>query len=548
MMHSYLLYPDKAWMNEGAYDDMKSIIQDLGLDTIFRIASQMYEEENGDVKKVLPPDPFIMETMRKVMMVPIADRDTVYFRQEIMKDVLKVPEVATGLYEISTWVLKEWDKLGRHVKDKMSNKTDASRVMTQIRLVSLFVEGLAKIKTLLREHKDELKSVGLTALAGRIEDRFSDEREEKLRNLLKEIVFYVSNEQIQEERNMIQVPKIVMNCSVGNGLKMDDVKLVSVESKSQKYRDPNSPIAKVQEYMNSKVPDSFSLVKSAGLSEDGQSLILAVVQFQISSCDPFVNEFAVFFDQLHLESAFYTGAVLLQGHFKRFELEYCFPTVGKQEDLKFWDLKEAVMCIEQRVKAVGNTCEIQDKMLLVVTGANQGGKSTFLRSIGIAQIMMQAGFFVAARSYESGLFTSFFTHFTRREDSSMNSGRLDEELGRMSQIVDRLGPATMILLNESFATTTEKEGSVIAYDIIKALLEQGVKVLTVTHLLSFAQKVYEESLEKEERGEKVMSAFLSAERKEDGRRTYRMIEHAPSLTSFGLDLYKQIVGEIPGFC
>ena len=83
----------------------------------------------------------------------------------------------------------------------------------------------------------------------------------------------------------------------------------------------------------------------------------------------------------------------------------------KKSPLYFDDLKEFVMCIEQRVNAVGNTCDIRNKMLLIVTGANQGGKSTFLRSIGIAQVMMQCGLPVAAKSYQSGIFPSFFTHF-----------------------------------------------------------------------------------------------------------------------------------------
>lgn len=146
---------------------------------------------------------------------------------------------------------------------------------------------------------------------------------------------------------------------------------------------------------------------------------------------------------------------------------------------------------------------------------------------------MQCGLFVAAEQFESGIYPAFFTHFTRREDSEMNSGRLDEELGRMSQIIDNLGERSLVLLNESFATTTEKEGSVIAYDIIKALTEAGVKVLTVTHLLSFARKVYDEAQDEVE--------FLSAERKEDGSRTFKMIQHAPQLTSFGLDLYDQMI-------
>ena len=119
----------------------------------------------------------------------------------------------------------------------------------------------------------------------------------------------------------------------------------------------------------------------------------------------------------------------------------------------------------------------------------------------------------------------------------MNSGRLDEELGRMSRIVDHLGEGAMVLLNESFASTTEREGSVIAYDIVRALTEAGVKVLAVTHLLSFAQRVYEEAAGSEDAGVE----FLSAQRLGDGKRTFRMVQHAPELTSFGLDLYDEII-------
>ena len=59
----------------------------------------------------------------------------------------------------------------------------------------------------------------------------------------------------------------------------------------------------------------------------------------------------------------------------------------------------------------------------------------------------------------------------------------------------------------------------------------------MTHLLTFARRVHEESKAEEDSG----VVFLSAERKEDGTRTFRMIHHEPELTSFGLDLYADIV-------
>lgn len=257
----------------------------------------------------------------------------------------------------------------------------------------------------------------------------------------------------------------------------------------------------------------------------------------MSCCAPFLDSFESFFDQLRFELAFYRGAINLRQQLMRFTAKYCFPLPADRDTLHFEDLKELVLCLEQRMDAVGNTCELDQKQLLIVTGANQGGKSTFLRSIAVAQLMMQCGLFVAAERFESGIFPRIFTHFTRREDSAMNSGRLDEELKRMSRIIEHLGEGSLIFMNESFASTTEKEGSAIAYDIIRALSEERIKILTVTHLLTFAQRVFDESQQTAEPGVE----FLSAERLQDGSRTFRMIRHAPELTSFGLDLYEEIV-------
>ena len=64
----------------------------------------------------------------------------------------------------------------------------------------------------------------------------------------------------------------------------------------------------------------------------------------------------------------------------------------------------------------------------MITGANQGGKSTFLRSVGLAQLMMQCGMFVAAESLRASVGQRLFTHYKREEDAAMESGKLDEEL------------------------------------------------------------------------------------------------------------------------
>jgi DNA mismatch repair ATPase MutS len=127
-----------------------------------------------------------------------------------------------------------------------------------------------------------------------------------------------------------------------------------------------------------------------------------------------------------------------------------------------------------------------------------------------------------------------FTHYRREEDVTMESGKLDEELSRMSDIVDKITPNAMVLFNESFAATNEREGSEIARQITNALIESGIKAVFVTHLYEFAHGLYEKKMQN--------AMFLRAERRADGTRTFRLTEGEPLQTSYGKDVYESVFG------
>jgi DNA mismatch repair ATPase MutS len=92
----------------------------------------------------------------------------------------------------------------------------------------------------------------------------------------------------------------------------------------------------------------------------------------------------------------------------------------------------------------------------------------------------------------------------------------------------------MLLFNESFAATNEREGSEIARQIVLALLEKHIKIFFVTHLYEFARGFYDRN------DEGVL--FLRAERLDDGTRTFKLLKGEPLETSYGEDLYRQIFG------
>ncbi len=537
-----LLYKDRERLLEEPYYDTESIIQDLGLRALFLVAAKEVIFENGEIKQVEKEDRFLMDTLSKVMMVPLTTEEEIVFRQEIVADAWKDPELFRFLYQTADAVLAKWNELGRGIKGRIRQSNPVMKLISEIRVLHLFCDALSSIRNRLTEQK-ELASQGLISFREELSRAFSEEREADIRKILDDVSFYTSGLDREDEgRDQVIRPKIVLECGLEDGLKFSSMKVDEVASKSTKFLRRGSAREKIRKFMDARIPDSFPTEEDAKIQEQTLLLEYSVVNHLIKKLKGFSDEFQMFFDYLKFQSAFYLSAFFLKQHMERFGMKHCFPKVCDRRDLSFTDLKEFVMGLEQRIYVIGNSCSMKQKDLLIVTGANQGGKSTFLRSIGIAQVMMQCGLPVTAQSFESGIFPRIFVHFTRREDSTMNSGRLDEELSRMNGIVEHIGDGSLVLLNESFATTSEKEGARIAYDIIRALKEAGVRILTVTHLLSFAKRLYDETKDVPDSGVE----FLSAERRQDGSRTYHMIRTEPEMTSFGLDLYDSVIGKITG--
>jgi DNA mismatch repair ATPase MutS len=241
-----------------------------------------------------------------------------------------------------------------------------------------------------------------------------------------------------------------------------------------------------------------------------------------------------FFSMLRTELAFYVGCLNLDAKLeqKGAAMSFPLPVASSERRHSFAGLYDICLALSLEQKIVSNEVNADNKDLVFITGANQGGKSTFLRGIGVAQSMMQCGMFVPAESFCANVCEGIFTHYRREEDTTMKSGKFDEELSRMSGIVDHLKANSMLLFSESFAATNDREGSEIARQIVSALLEKRIKVFFVTHLYEFAHGFYDNNMP--------TAIFLRAERQVDGMRTFKLMEGEPLQTSYGEDLYDRI--------
>ncbi len=242
-----------------------------------------------------------------------------------------------------------------------------------------------------------------------------------------------------------------------------------------------------------------------------------------------------FLSQTRDELAFYVAALNLHDRLAAVGERVAFPRpahgpLGAPAAFRCRDLRDPALALTAGRPAAGSDVDADGRPLVVITGANRGGKSTFLRAAGLAQVMLQCGLFVTADAFEASLRTGLFTHHRRGEDRTMRSGKFDEELARMERIADAAGPGALVLFNESFAATNEREGSEVARGIVSALLDGGVSVILVTHMYELARSFLDDG----------RARFLRAGRAADGARSFRLETADPLPESFGRDLYERI--------
>lgn len=243
-----------------------------------------------------------------------------------------------------------------------------------------------------------------------------------------------------------------------------------------------------------------------------------------------------FAEALATELAVYRGATRLADALATGGSPTCRADPAEDGDaLSAVGLYDPGLALRSHRPPVGNDLVATRARLVLVTGANQGGKSTFLRALGCAQLLASAGFPVPAAHYRAPLTGAVWTHFPRAEDHSGRHGRLDHELRRLADLVGRMGPGDLLLLNESFASTDEEGAGALAREVIPPLCEAGVRVVFVTHLGDVAR-----SLADDPRLGAVVA--LAAERRADGERTFRLRPGLPEPTSHGADLWRRIMG------
>ena len=195
------------------------------------------------------------------------------------------------------------------------------------------------------------------------------------------------------------------------------------------------------------------------------------------------------FRSLYEQLTFYRAALHYSEYLQRNGLRCCCPEITDGENyIEAVQLYLLSLAITNGGVDTNDFCTPNDS-IFIITGYNRGCKTTFLRSIGFAQICAQAGLMVPALGYRCSVFRYISVHFPRGEGKQLSAGLFEDELERLGGDIDNMGSHSLVLMNESFSTTVESEAELLASDIITALAQVDSTVFFVTHFYGFAARI-----------------------------------------------------------
>lgn len=174
----------------------------------------------------------------------------------------------------------------------------------------------------------------------------------------------------------------------------------------------------------------------------------------------------------------------------------------------------------------------------LVTGPNHGGKSIFAYSIGMAQALFQLGLFVPAKHALMSPVSGIYTHFPSSDESNYGMGRLESECARLSEIMRQLTDTDMLLMDESFSSTSGLEAGYIATEVLTGIGIIGCCGLYVTHIHDLTQQLDVYNSHPKNRG-KIDNLVAMMESKEEGTRSYKVIRTTPDGLSYAKDIARR---------
>lgn len=239
------------------------------------------------------------------------------------------------------------------------------------------------------------------------------------------------------------------------------------------------------------------------------------------------------------EIRFLTAGVKFILSMKELGFPMCRPEIASKQEKKcdltcVYNPMLVRKSVEQTIVSNSFSFDEQGRFYLV-TGPNHGGKSIFAYSVGMAQALFQLGLFVPAQHARMSPVTGIYTHFPSSDENNYGKGRLESECARLGDIMKELTDTDMLLMDESFSSTSGLEAGYIAAEVLTGIGVIGCGGIFVTHIHDLPQQIESYNAHPQNRG-RIDNLVALMENKADGTRSYKIARTTPDGLSYAKDI------------
>lgn len=512
----------------------------------------------------LTKDPFEQNSIKQLLTQITCDEEVIRYRCNVFEDFLRHPKLREDLTALLA-KLKDLREIERFQKDFESSSL--WQLVNRLREMDSYVDCITQIKTTLEGI--DIHSEGLITLRNKVQAIYNDSGfpllKDDIETTLREVRKVKSITLGVNLDDMLRPKAVGIVCLndtpfTDSGLLKKFLNFANKQSELHEGTDvsgftafhpanpPTSSFGLGQPVMGAQ--KDLNHIENSGLtgvdpmSDALKRVVTDILKRTVNNLKSMLNKYVGIsgysFISLMPEIIFYIRFAELCDKIIALGLPLCKAEVTDKSsrtcDIKdIYNFKLAIKALEDKASGeiVTNDFEFGDTgRIYILTGPNRGGKTTITQAVGLCFLLAQHGIYVPASAMSFSPCDNIYTHFPADENDTVDLGRLGEESKRLSDIFNTATKHSLLLLNESLATTNVSEGLYIAKDVIRAMRYLGVRCVFNTHMHDLARNLKE--MNESTEGDSFVESMVTGV--ENGARSFKIFIAPPQGVSYAKDI------------
>ncbi|MGN0649367.1 MAG: hypothetical protein ACI4KM_02940 [Oscillospiraceae bacterium] len=435
--------------------------------------------------------PYNTEYALGILTELITDESVIRWRQDVLQDFINVPQLERNLRRSIKTIYDN----AHSVYAKSGSTQSFYEIQENISAIEAYTACMTECHEFIQKYGSKLHSEGIKRVLAEIDERYNSDSFKELINDVAQLKTAISE----------GIKSVTFSVNFDSVMRPTEIMLISADkepvrkkSRFERLIFHDKSIEPISTIYTRKAKEGQITEINSALFTELDALCggyMKRLNTAIKSC---YEENADILVRLSPQIDFFIGAKNLTERAQQMGLPYCRPIIAPTEQRKFCckGMHDPVLTnrlLSERVRennivpVFTNDCTMDNTArLLILSGTNNGGKTTYLRGAGLNQILAQAGLFVYAQSAEISLCDRVFFLSPKEEKAGINTSRFTEECKDIRRTINLACANSLILMNESLSSTNLYDSLLLAEEVLRILADIGCRLIFTTHILELA--------------------------------------------------------------